>query len=981
MFKAQKRLFFLISIITLCTIPFGSITIQVLKSILDNKNNLTTQAKNIQLHRILTRELEILLSIRGLEYRRSNGDNTIENEIKKQKEDLEHYIKNNPVQTYISGTDLQTFQDAITTLIRTDTSIKSDEIFIYYTRTTDALVDLLTDIADEMHLTYGEDSKVKKEEYDTVRSIIWHTPQVINSIGDVRGKMSGLMSLNRNQDLSESDIDSIKWMYYKLQSQENILLSSLKNHNNKYTSYYSEHINPDISKTKENIDDIVKNRRSSITANVFFDIATQAIRSHISLYEMSLSSYSKLESERRQAADRNLYYHYFSVIIAFLGFVSLFYYLYYNLIKIEESQRLYQSQSKFLNSLLDNIPIGIFAKDMKNGGKYVQVNPFAEKIFGHTKETMIGKTDHDFFPAHEAEFFIEMDKKVSESKKTLMIPREDVMTAHGPIIARTTKIPVLDETRNTNILLGIFEDITSDVQSEQELMEAKISAEKASFAKSEFLANMSHEIRTPLNSIIGMGQILKQTYLDNEQTEMFESILFSSNALLGIVNDILDLSKIEANHVELENHAFDIVKVTRFVAQSMLPEASKRGLELRINIEDESCFVLGDKLRFSRIVTNLLNNALRYTEKGYIQTSLTIEKNDNLFWVNFSVEDTGIGISPDRIDKIFEKFTQEDSSTTRKYGGTGLGLSIVKNLVDLMSGTITVQSQKNVGSTFEVIIPFTPATQTDIAQANLETSSTIHTKNVTRINNAIARILVAEDHKMNQLLMQKIFKNFGLHNYEIVENGQAAVTAVKTGTFDIVLMDCHMPVLNGYDATKAIRSLKDKKLSEIPIIAMTANAMPGEREKCLSFGMTDYISKPVDIDFLKTILSKWIEFSPDTNETIVIKEPANLENLRNNSMGDEEFFKEMLSLFVTQSESQIRQLEQECTSGMNANWIEYAHALKGTAGSVGAEDMRLQCEAAQNMTDVSSEIRSDILLQIKEKHQDVIRFLKENRLI
>ena len=389
---------------------------------------------------------------------------------------------------------------------------------------------------------------------------------------------------------------------------------------------------------------------------------------------------------------------------------------------------------------------------------------------------------------------------------------------------------------------------------------AKERAEKANQSKSEFLANMSHELRTPLNSILGMIQLIRAKDLGTELEETFDMIRSSSKSLLDIVNDILDLSKIEAGEIDLEALPFDGVKNAQNAVKSLKPLAADKGLALSYANNTENIYIVGDSLRFSRIIINLVNNAIRYTEKGEINVTINVKTlTGNRAKVRCEIQDTGIGIAKDKIDKIFDKFTQADSSTTRKYGGTGLGLAITKELVTLMGGEIGVKSALDIGSTFWFEITFDTLEELP----KMDEQPTINAQgsaNAQAVPVKDIKILMAEDHVMNQRFMQKLFSSLGIENYTIVENGKDALQQVQDKDYDLVLMDCHMPEMNGYDATRAIRNLADPKKSAIPIIAMTANAMPEDENKCLAVGMDKYLAKPLQIEVFKTNLSNWINF-------------------------------------------------------------------------------------------------------------------------
>lgn len=390
---------------------------------------------------------------------------------------------------------------------------------------------------------------------------------------------------------------------------------------------------------------------------------------------------------------------------------------------------------------------------------------------------------------------------------------------------------------------------------------AKESAVRADRAKTEFLANMSHELRTPLNIIIGMTQIMKDYDKPEQYQESLSLINRSSQTLLNIVNDILDLTKIEAGEMRLESIAFDLPQKIENTVQSMQTLAGQKGLYLKWNIADKDVMVVGDPLRIERILINLIGNAVRYTDKGGITVNMEIRKNENnLNQIRLACEvrDTGIGIPPDKQDKIFEKFSQADTSTTRRFGGTGLGLTITKQLVEMMGGKIGITSEEGNGSVFWIDVPFILTNAQHVKRS--QTAKKDHEKYlVDTVPAHSARILLAEDNEVNRVFMGKLLESQGLRNYVCVENGLQAVEQASSSHFDLILMDCNMPELSGYDAAVHIRALPDPAYNKVPIIALTANALSEDKERCLALGMNGYISKPFKIDEFIEIISSWIE--------------------------------------------------------------------------------------------------------------------------
>ncbi|MFT5593238.1 MAG: signal transduction histidine kinase [Oceanicoccus sp.] len=397
--------------------------------------------------------------------------------------------------------------------------------------------------------------------------------------------------------------------------------------------------------------------------------------------------------------------------------------------------------------------------------------------------------------------------------------------------------------------LRSYRDIRHAVELQKQIMLAEQesrTAAAASEAKSQFLAHMSHEIRTPLNGIIGIADILSQTNLNPEQSKYVSTIEKSGEALLSIINDILDFSKIEAGKLELEHIDFSLNEICESLGNIFVAQLKDKNLNYTFKLDPKiPDFLNGDPLRIKQILLNLVSNSLKFTTQGGIHIDVFCLNCDNNIQLQFKIIDTGIGIPENKLTSLFEAFTQVDSSTTRKYGGTGLGLQITKRLIELMGGSIHVESQLNEGSTF--IFNVTLANGKSTMNTSPDT-----TPPPTAILNK--KILVAEDNHTNQMVITAMLKRLG-YEFDICNNGEEAVTALQESAYSLVLMDCQMPVLDGFQATQKIR--EQSTIADIPVIALTAGATDKEKQKCYDAGMNDFLSKPIKLGLLKDTLLKW----------------------------------------------------------------------------------------------------------------------------
>ena len=491
-------------------------------------------------------------------------------------------------------------------------------------------------------------------------------------------------------------------------------------------------------------------------------------------------------------------------------------------------------------------------------------------------------------------------------------------------------------------------------QRTEELNKAKLTAEQSQRAEQQFLANMSHEIRTPMNAVIGMTHLLYETSLTPVQKDYVNSLQFSADNLMGLINNILDLSKIEAGELKFEEEPFNLHKLMIGLHRAYALKLKNQPILVTLDFDPAiQNMILGDSTRLNQILNNLLSNAGKFTQHGAINLRvLLLKKETHKYWIEFQIQDSGIGIPTDKVDLIFQNFKQADTNISRKYGGTGLGLTIVKELVELQGGLIKVESNLGEGSNFKVLLPL-PYTAT---KAGEEEEKNKENRVLKEYFLKKLLLLVVEDNEMNQKLITKILEIWDVR-FDLCRNGMEAINLTKTKQYDMILMDINMPILDGVEATNIIRKDPSNINHKTPIMAMTAAALLEEKNKALQAGMNDYITKPFSPNILLDKIYYLMNKESQKPETAIpevenkhsITPSFNLEYLYNFSNGDEQFVKDMVHTFLKEIPNALEVLE---TAIVDKDWKivhNTAHRLKPNFMMLGMKNQQLQSETIEQM--------------------------------
>jgi len=602
----------------------------------------------------------------------------------------------------------------------------------------------------------------------------------------------------------------------------------------------------------------------------------------------------------------------------------------------EQTEKALLESEMRLRSIIGKSPIIFFTID--RGGKFTLFKGKAASILAIRPEEVVGKNiselDH-LLPIHIDDF-----KKATKGEQ--FQTTAEINQHHFEV----NYIPVKNPDRTVSNIMGIAIDITSFKKNEAKLMSNLELMEATSKIKEQFLADMSHEIRTPIHGIISLVQFILKTSLADDQKNYLNLVRKSADTLLVIVNDILDLSKLEADKMTFEEVDFNLQDTIQSAVAAFIPKAIEKGIELKTSFPAQLPeYINGDPVRMIQIINNLLGNAVKFTEKGFVSLTLLIaEQNHEYMVLEFSIRDSGIGIPSHKIASIFDNFSQAGTDTARKYGGTGLGLSITQRLIEKQNGMIHVESIPDEGSTFTFRLPY--------RYASGKVEESLKTTNLQQGLPTKLRLLVAEDNDINRFILQKMLRDWNV-TPDFAITGTEAVEMASAKEYDIILMDIEMPGMNGYKATEIIRNEFTTSMQNVPIVAMTGHAMQGERQKCMEAGMTDYLSKPFQPEDLRTMILKLTAKEGGmVNETNLVVEPTEITPedkpvekntdmtfLREISDGNDQFYREFIEMFLANTPVALQDLQESYASKQWERLRQTAHKIKPSFNYVGLKEL------------------------------------------
>ena len=613
-----------------------------------------------------------------------------------------------------------------------------------------------------------------------------------------------------------------------------------------------------------------------------------------------------------------------------------------------------------LRALFELSPVGIARNAMD--GRFIEANSAFLSIVGYTAGEMEALSYWDLTPrCYEAE---EAEQLASLRSRGRYGPYEkEYLDSKGRLVPVRLNGVLITGSDGEAYIWSIVENITEQKRSEEDTLRAKESAEAANRAKSEFVANMSHEIRTPMNAILGLVHLLARSGPTPRQADYLEKIRRSAQSLLRLVNDVLDFSKIEAGKLEPERVHFRLASLFEHLTTVLEVGAREKSIALRFSVApDTPESLFGDLLRLQQVLVNLAGNAVKFTHEGEVEVAVAPVPGDPVM-LCFMVRDTGIGMASEQQARLFEAFTQGDASTTRRYGGTGLGLAISSRLVAMMGGTISVVSEPGRGSTFT----FTARCEPTPERASVPAEGGDGPERTGGL--AGARLLLVEDNVINQQVAREILHDAGAE-VVVVGDGIEALRLFEAGPaeFDGILMDIQMPGMDGYEASRAVRALPGG--GAIPIIALTASAMSGDREKCLAAGMNDHVAKPLDVDRLLRVLAQWVTPRGGWLAKMERREPAGCGGLPaslpgidlaaalKRVVGNGPLLRSLLAQFAREHSETAGRLRDDIATGRYTDAECRVHLVKGVAGNLGAAGV---AAAAQAMLDALRRDERDVL--------------------